>query len=195
MANQEWSDLHSGAEVGKFIGFWLGLLKAIAQPFIWARITPNQISVIAVLISFPLIFDFNYWWLILIGLFLDGVDGQVALATNRASKSGAVIDSISDRTVEFIWAVGMFLVGLNFAIVLTFIGLAWVQEYLRARAGGLGFRKIGLITIGERPTRGVFAILISIFTIHAQLILWIAVIVQAIALLSLVRVFEKEINQ
>lgn len=195
MANQEWSDLHSGAEVGKFIGFWLGLLKAIAQPFIWARITPNQISVIAVLISFPLIFDFNYWWLILIGLFLDGVDGQVALATNRASKSGAVIDSISDRTVEFIWAVGMILVGLNFAIVLTFIGLAWVQEYLRARAGGLGFRKIGLITIGERPTRGVFAILISIFTIHAQLILWIAVIVQAIALLSLVRVFEKEINQ
>jgi hypothetical protein len=76
-----------------------------------------------------------------------------------------------------------------------FIGLAWVQEYLRARAGGLGFRKIGLITIGERPTRGIFAILISIFASHAQLIIWLAVIVQVISLLSLVRVFEKEINQ
>jgi phosphatidylglycerophosphate synthase len=195
VVNQEWSDLHSGAEVGKFIGFWLGLLKALARPFVWVRITPNQISIIAVVISFPLIFDFNYWWLILIGLLLDGIDGQVALATNRASKSGAVIDSISDRTVEFIWAIGMILLGMNFALVLTFIGLAWIQEYLRARAGGLGFRKIGLITIGERPTRGVFAIFISIFTAHAQLILWMAVIVQAISLLTLVRVFEKEINQ
>lgn len=195
MANQEWSELHSGAQVGKFIGFWLGLLKALARPFIWLRITPNQISLLAVIISIPLILDFNFWWLILAALLFDGIDGQVALLTNRASKSGAIIDSVSDRTIEFIWAIGMLLLGLNFVLVLMFIGLAWVQEYLRARAGGLGFRKIGLITIGERPTRGVFAILISLFTAHAQLILWLAVIVQAISLISLIRVFEREINR
>jgi phosphatidylglycerophosphate synthase len=195
VANQEWSELHSGAQVGKFIGFWLTLLKALARPFKWLRLTPNQISIIAVIISIPLILDFKYWWLILIGLLMDGIDGQVALATGRANKSGAVIDSISDRTVEFIWAVGMYLSGLNFALVFTFIGLAWIQEYLRARAGGLGYRKIGLITIGERPTRGVFAIFISIFSRFGHLIIWIAVAVQALSLLSLIRVFEKEINQ
>lgn len=195
MDSKNWSELHGGAKVGGFIGFWLTILRVLSLPFKFLRITPNQISIIAILISVPLIFDFNYWWLILVGLLLDGIDGQLAISTNRASKIGAVIDSISDRAVEFIWAMGMYLSGLNFSLILIYLGLAWIQEYLRARAGGLGYRKIGLITIGERPTRGVFIILISIFNPQALLILWIAILIQAISLLSLIRVFEREFNR
>ena len=195
MVSKSWSELHGGAKVGRFIGFWLTFLRALSSPFKLLRITPNQISVIAILISVPLILDFNFWWLILMGLLLDGIDGQLAISTNRVSKIGAVLDSISDRVVEFIWAIGMYLSGLNFSLIFIYLGLAWIQEYLRARAGGLGFRKIGLVTIGERPTRGVFVILISIFNVHAKLILWIAILVQVISLLTLIRVFEKEFNQ
>ena len=117
MVSNSWSELHGGAKVGRFIGFWLTFLRALSSPFKLLQITPNQISVIAILISVPLIFDFNFWWLILIGLLLDGIDGQLAISTNRASKIGAVLDSISDRVVEFIWAIGMYLSGLNFSLI------------------------------------------------------------------------------
>jgi archaetidylinositol phosphate synthase len=195
VANEEWSKLHGQVKVSKFIEFWLNFSKILSRPFIILKISPNSISILSVVISLPLIYNPNFWWLALISLLLDGVDGQVAISRNLSSKTGALVDSIADRTVEFIWAIAMYMLGLNIFAIGLFIGSAWVQEYMRARAGGLGFKEIGLVTIGERPTRGVFVILILLIPSFSAIILWIAVLIQIISLLSLGMRFEKEISQ
>jgi archaetidylinositol phosphate synthase len=194
MSEKKWSELHGNAKVTGFISFWLRFSRVISAPFNLLRITPNQISIFAVIISIPLIFNPNQWWLVLIALLLDGIDGQVAISQNRATKFGAVVDSISDRTVEFIWAVALIVLGANAAMTFVFCGCSWVQEYLRARAGGLGFKKIGIITVGERPTRAIFVLMIFLLPNFANSILGIALSVQIISLITLLRVLHREIN-
>ena len=142
----------------------------------------------------PLIFSPEQWWFVLIALVLDGVDGQVAIARNLATKQGSVIDSLSDRIVEFIWALALYLFGLNPILVAIFIGIAWLQEYLRARAGGLGYKKIGIVTVSERPTRAIFVILALILTSYSQLIITFAVIVSIFALATITYKIAREIN-
>lgn len=195
MANQEWSDLHGGVEVKGFIKYWIAISKVLAKPFLLLRVTPNQISILAVIISIPFIFYPSAWWIVLIGLILDGLDGRVAIERKLTSKFGAVVDSISDRIVELIWAFGLYMLGLNYLLIALLISAAWIQEYLRARAGGLGYKGIGLVTIGERPTRAIFIILISLLIAFAKPILIIAVVIQIISLTSLIYKFEREINQ
>jgi phosphatidylglycerophosphate synthase len=195
VADKQWSELHGGVEITGFIKLWVNLSKILAKPFIFLRITPNQISIIAVLISIPFLFYPSAWWLVLIGLILDGLDGRVAIERNLTSKFGAVVDSISDRIVEFIWAIGLYMLGLNFLPIAIFFSAAWIQEYLRARAGGLGYKNIVIVTVGERPTRAIFIILSSLLTSLANPIFIIAVVVQTISLITLVFKYEREINQ
>lgn len=195
MSDKNWSELHSGAEVTGIIKYWVHFSKYLAKPFIWLRISPNQISILAIFISAPFIFYPSAWWLVILGLILDGIDGRVAIERNKVSKFGAVLDSISDRVIEAIWALGLYMLGLNLVLILLFVGTGWIQEYLRARAGGLGYRKIGIVTICERPTRAIFIALISLLTLWSTLILLVALAVQIIALTTLILVFEREINQ
>ena len=194
MANSSWSESHGDVELNWFIVFWLNFSKGLSKPFILLKISPNQISILSVLISIPLIFSPEQWWFVLIALVLDGVDGQVAIARNLATKQGSVIDSLSDRIVEFIWALALYLFGLNPILVAIFIGIAWLQEYLRARAGGLGYKKIGIVTVSERPTRAIFVILALILTSYSQLIITFAVIVSIFALATITYKIAREIN-
>ena len=194
MANSSWSESHGDVELNWFIVFWLNFSKGLSKPFILLKISPNQISILSVLISIPLIFSPEQWWFVLIALVLDGVDGQVAIARNLATKQGSVIDSLSDRIVEFIWALALYLFGLNPILVAIFIGIAWLQEYLRARAGGLGYKKIGIVTISERPTRGIFVALALILTSYSQLIISLATAVSIFALASITYKIAREIN-
>lgn len=195
MTEDNWSQLHGGVEVKGFIKYWIVVSKFLAAPFILLRITPNWISFLTILISIPFIFNPNAWWLVLIGLILDGIDGRVAIETKRTSKFGAIVDSVSDRIVEFIWAIGLYSLGLNPIVVFFFIGLAWTQEYLRARAGGLGFKDIGIVTVGERPVRAIFIILISLITPFSKIILLIALINSIVSLTTLTFVVRRKINQ
>ena len=194
MVNDEWSALHSGVEIKGFVKYWILISKYLAKPFIWLRISPNQISVLSIFFSVPFIFYPYSWWIVLIALVLDGIDGRVAIATKKATKYGAVVDSISDRIIELIWGLGLFMLGLNLIPIFLFIGMGWIQEYIRARAGGLGYKGIGVVTISERPTRAIFISLISLLGTWSTLILWIAFIVQLIGLITLIIVLEKDIN-
>ena len=194
MSNERWVELHSDVEVKGIVKYWLIIAKYLAWPFVALRISPNIISLSSILISFPLIFDRSMWWLVIVALILDGIDGRVAIERNKESKLGSLIDSISDRISEFIWALGLHMAGLNGVLISIFIGCAWVQEYLRARAGGLGYRKIGLVTISERPTRAIFIALILAIVKFEFLILILATVVQLISLITITRKIKKEIN-
>jgi hypothetical protein len=39
------------------------------------------------------------------------------------------------------------------------VGLCWLQEYARARAGGAGMTEVGVLTVNERPTRVVVVVM------------------------------------
>lgn len=194
MSNERWVELHSDVEVKGIVKYWLIIAKYLAWPFVAFRISPNLISFSSILISLPTIFDRSLWWLVIVALILDGIDGRVAIERKMESKLGSLIDSISDRVSEFIWALALHMVGLNGLLISIFIGCAWVQEYLRARAGGLGYRKIGLVTISERPTRAIFIALTLAMAKFELPILILATIVQLISLITITRKIKKEIN-
>ncbi len=106
------------------------------------------------------------WWgalfVVMIAL-MDTIDGEVARQTNRISKFGAFLDSVSDRLAEFFIYFGFFLYYTE-AWIQTLIFVALVASllvsYVRARAEGIGEEcKIGFM---ERPIRMV-TLLFGIF--------------------------------
>ena len=120
MSENKWSELHNDVEITGIVKYWIKISKYLVKPFIILRLSPNFISLLTIVVSIPLIFDPRKWWLVVVALILDGIDGRVAIETNKATKSGAVIDSLSDRAVEFIWGMTLHMAGLNDYIVFIF---------------------------------------------------------------------------
>jgi archaetidylinositol phosphate synthase len=85
--------------------------------------------------------------------FADSFDGAVAVVTDRATRLGFVVDSVADRLGEAAWLVALWLAGAPSWLVVAAGGLSWLHEYVRARATAAGMSEIGVVTVGERPTR------------------------------------------
>jgi len=84
---------------------------------------------------------------------LDSLDGAVALLRGRASAAGFVLDSVADRMADTLCLLGLWLLGAPAPLVVTAGVAVYLLEYTRARAGNAGFGEIGVVTMGERPTR------------------------------------------
>jgi CDP-diacylglycerol--glycerol-3-phosphate 3-phosphatidyltransferase len=97
--------------------------------------------------------------LVLLGAVADSADGAVAVLTNRVTQLGYVYDSVADRLGEAAWLIAFWLLGAPGWLILTGGGVAWLHEYLRARATAAGMREIGVVTVAERPTRVIIAVL------------------------------------
>jgi phosphatidylglycerophosphate synthase len=91
--------------------------------------------------------------LVVLSALADSSDGAVAVLTERTSRLGAFDDSAADRVSEAAWLIGLWLVGAPGVLATGCGGLAWLHEYLRARAGAVGMKGIGIVTMAERPTR------------------------------------------
>ena len=94
-------------------------LEPVADVFIRLRITPNQISVLALIAGFACAYFFfqrQFVWgslaLILSAIF-DLVDGSVARKTNSHSNFGAVFDWIVDKYVDALVLLGVGLSGIS----------------------------------------------------------------------------------
>jgi CDP-diacylglycerol--glycerol-3-phosphate 3-phosphatidyltransferase len=90
------------------------------------------------------------------GLF-DLLDGALARATGKATRFGALLDSVSDRVGEGALLLGILLFYVfqphTIGVALAFVAMAgsFMVSYLRARAEGLGIEcKAGLMTRPER---------------------------------------------
>ncbi|MFG1608232.1 CDP-alcohol phosphatidyltransferase family protein [Actinoplanes sp. NPDC049265] len=90
--------------------------------------------------------------------FADSFDGAVAVVTGRATRLGFVVDSVADRIGEAAWLLALWLAGAPAGLVVAAGGLSWLHEYVRARATAGGMADIGMVTVGERPTRIAVAI-------------------------------------
>lgn len=76
-------------------------------------ITPNQVTMTSMVISFGAIIPFfsgHYWTATVLGFvmaFLDTVDGKLARVTLRTSKSGDLLDHVSDFIYLLFWYIGL----------------------------------------------------------------------------------------
>ena len=91
--------------------------------------------------------------LVLAAGFADAFDGAVAVVTGRTSRAGFVIDSVADRVGELAWLAAFWVAGAPGWLVVAGGAVSWLHEYLRARAAVAGMPDIGVVTVGERPTR------------------------------------------
>ena len=190
-----WSTLHGGAPITGVVKGWLSLSFRFARLFTRIRLTPNALTfggIVCAVAAWPLA---RSWWalpLVMLALFADGLDGSLAIYSGVDSIRGALIDSFADRVTEAFF----FLVFYRIApTVATALFLAWIlsftQEYIRARAGGLGNTSTGVVTLSERPVRVIF-LLVALTSFHVNRTLpeisayiWLAI--QVIAISQLVR--------
>jgi archaetidylinositol phosphate synthase len=198
---QAWSKLHGDAQISGIVKGWLTISYYLVRPLAKLRVTPNMLSIAGLIFGIALYLNAQNPWaigLLVASLLCDGIDGSLAIITNKASKWGAALDSILDRTTELFWVLTFISIGGNEYIVIGAAVLAFAQEYLRARAGGLGLTEVGVVTIAERPVRAsiLFVSLIA-FTIDLQIINFLAalwLILQSFSFLTISRFAYKRLG-
>jgi CDP-diacylglycerol--glycerol-3-phosphate 3-phosphatidyltransferase len=150
---------------GGFVGGWLKASAAVARPLVRAGISPNMVTVAALIVgvaAVPLAI-IDGWpgpaaacLAVTASGLLDSLDGAVAVQAGRATKVGFVLDSVLDRLADAAFPAALAVVaGAGAWVAVAAVGSAWWLEYIRARASlantSPGSRQ--LITPGERPTR------------------------------------------
>lgn len=93
-------------------------LEPVAEVFVRLKITPNQISLLALLAGIAcavLFFQREFFWgslALLVSAIFDLIDGSVARKTNAHTDFGAVFDWIVDKYVDAIALMGIGLAGI-----------------------------------------------------------------------------------
>ena len=187
-----WSNLHGGAKIEGIVKTWLQISYASAKFLSKLRVTPNLLTFAGLFFAIALWQFANSWaaaLFLVLSLFFDGIDGSLAILQKKTSKFGAFTDSFVDRISEFFWALALYKLGAPASLVFVALLATFIQEYLRARAGGLGHEEVGIVTICERPVRAslifiaIIANLVGLGLVTAISIIWVAM--QFIALSQL----------
>ena len=187
-----WSNLHGGAKIEGIVKTWLQISYASAKFLSKLRVTPNLLTFAGLFFAIALWQFANNWaaaLFLILSLFFDGIDGSLAILQKKTSKFGAFIDSFVDRISEVFWALALYKLGAPASLVFVALLATYVQEYIRARSGGLGYSEVGIVTICERPVRAslifiaIVANLVGLDLVTAISIIWVAM--QFIALSQL----------
>jgi len=196
-----WSRLHGDANISGIVKGWLSISYVIVKPLSKARVTPNILTILGLFFGVLLYANAEIFWspaLLVLSLICDGIDGSLAIVTSKSTKWGAILDSTVDRLTEIFWVLALYKIGADLKLLIVVLLAASVQEYIRARAAGLGVSEVGIVTFAERPVRAsfVFIVLISLqfnFTIYNQIIVcWL--IIQLISLFMLSRVVYSKLR-
>jgi CDP-diacylglycerol--glycerol-3-phosphate 3-phosphatidyltransferase len=160
---RRWAALHGGYDpTGTALtGRWLALVHALATPLARRGIAPDALTGWGLLIGLavPAVVVGGGRWPLLAILPLalsglaDGLDGAVAVLAGRASRFGAVLDSVADRVAEAAIVAALWPLGAPGWLCAAGAGLAWLPEYARARAAAVGMTELAVLTVFERPTR------------------------------------------
>lgn len=171
---RRWSALHGGVavEANTVIKSWLSLAYAVALPLTRVGLTANALTYLGIAFSIFVAVCAGMGWLwiavlvAVIAAFMDNLDGAVAILTGNATRRGYVLDSVADRISDAAFLVALWLAGASGIAVVAAGFLAFLQEYLRARAGAAGVSEVGVVSFAERPTR------IIIVTVYLGLAAW-----------------------
>jgi phosphatidylglycerophosphate synthase len=158
---QRWSSLHGGAAPTGLVGAWLRLIYFLARPLARRRVSPDAITTFGLTIALlslipaagpgrlPLVAAA----LIVLAGILDGLDGAVAVRTDRVTPWGSVLDPLCDRLADICSVAALWLVGAPAGWCVAGGALALLHEQVRASARVNGMPEIGVVTVSERPTR------------------------------------------
>ncbi|MDZ7725368.1 MAG: CDP-alcohol phosphatidyltransferase family protein [candidate division KSB1 bacterium] len=142
--------------------------------------------------------------LLMIGGLFDMIDGQVARASNRVTRFGALYDSTLDRFSEIFIFIGISIhiistdvlpylsLGIKASVLMLALSGSLMVSYVRARAESLDFEcKKGLL---QRPERFVLLILASLISGHMLIavLVFLAVFTHITAVQRLIYVFQHE---
>jgi len=196
-----WSKLHGDAKVSGIVKGWLSISFPVSKALAKIRVTPNALTILGLVFGILLYMNSNAIWaplILVISLICDGVDGSLAIITRQSSKWGALLDSVVDRLTEVFWVLAIYSVGVDSKILITVLILASTQEYLRARAGGVGLKQVGVVTVAERPVRASFIFIALVaFNLNLEIlnqITFVWLILQAISFLTVVRFTAAKLN-
>lgn len=196
-----WSKLHGDAKVSGIVKGWLSISYPVSKALAKIRVTPNALTILGLVFGILLYMNSNTIWaplILIISLICDGVDGSLAIISRQSSKWGALLDSVVDRLTEVFWALALYSLGVDSKILISVFILASTQEYLRARAGGVGLKQVGVVTVAERPVRASFIFIALVaFNLNLEIlnqITFVWLILQAISFLTVVRFTAAKLN-
>lgn len=162
-----WSALHGGYDprASRWVRGWLALTWRAGAPLARVGVRPDALTLWGVWLAFAVVvaaLPGGRWpllaaLLVVVSAAADGLDGCVAALTGGATRWGHVLDALADRVSDVAYLLALWLVGAPaWLAVAAGVGLG-LLEYLRASAATAGMEGVGVITVGERPTRVVCA--------------------------------------
>ncbi len=172
------------------------VLDRIVRSLALARINPNVLTFIGLLINVVAAALFGYGRFLAAGLVIilagifDMVDGRVARATNTVSLFGGFFDSVLDRYSDLALYFGLLVyyarINREFYVVLTAVVMTGsvMVSYARARAENtIPSCKVGFM---ERPERIVLVIIGALFNRMAA-VLWVIAVLSNITVIHRIR--------
>ena len=196
-----WSILHGDARVSGIVKWWLTISFLIAKALAKIRISPNSLTLFGLAFGVLLYLNAQSIWapiFLVLSLICDGIDGSLAIITRKFSKWGAMLDSVIDRLTEVFWILALYSIGVEFNLLAAVLLLAVIQEYLRARAGGVGVVEVGVVTYAERPVRASFVFIaliafnLSLNFLNQIIAIWL--VLQVISLIKISRFIFSKLN-
>ncbi|WP_297090302.1 archaetidylinositol phosphate synthase [Thermococcus sp.] len=154
--------------LNRYRGNVKGYLEAIVRPLAKAGVTPNQITVLGLLISLAGAYFFYLGeqviaaLILLFGSLIDALDGTLARLTGKTSRFGAFLDSTFDRISDGAVFLGIALGNLaDWRVAfIAFMGSYLVSyERCRAELAGSGRLAVGIAERAERLLILIFAAL------------------------------------
>lgn len=154
-----WTHLHGTQNPSGLVRIWLRVSFVISTPL--TRFNPNSITAIGPVLMLLAIYiaaapNRNYFVACIIVLsvgLVDSFDGIVAIRTSKTSSWGAFLDAMVDRLIDAGIGILLIVLGAPIELAMVAVAIALIHEYMRAKASGIGFREVGVITPAEKPTR------------------------------------------
>jgi archaetidylinositol phosphate synthase len=177
-----------------------GHFQEVAGVFKKAGFSPNSVTVTGFLLS--VIASFFYasglgslllvtgaFFSLLVGAYLDAVDGAMARRYNLVSKIGGIFDSVLDRIAEIALYTGLLFGGLVPGwLALWAVSASLMVSYVRARVDVEGVKLKG-VGLAERPERLLILLIATILAAFDSVSLEIGV--GLVAALSTITVVER----
>jgi CDP-diacylglycerol--glycerol-3-phosphate 3-phosphatidyltransferase len=207
-----WQELHGGYDPrsSRVVGPWLSLVHACARPFARLGVPPDAVTLLGAAVAglvVALCWLGDRWVLaaaFVVGAsgLLDSLDGAVAVLTGRVTRWGAVLDSLVDRVSDGLYLVALWLVGAPAWVCVAAGAVLGLHEYARARATAVGLDDVGVVTVGERPTR---VVVVAMFLLAAGIYVgsaawwasagaWVCLGVGVVAILQLLHVVHRRLR-
>lgn len=189
---RDWAALHRTDAPGGFVAGWLKAAAAVARPLARAGVSPNMVTVaalVAAVVAVPLA-AIDGWIgpaaacvAVTVSGLLDSLDGAVAVQAGRTTKVGFLLDSVLDRLADVAFPVALAVAaggGRSVTrLAVAAVAACWWLEYVRARGSlaGADVDAKPVITPGERPTRIILAAVGLGLPFLATAALWASVVI------------------